>query len=501
MKDLLNTIVLSPIIEKIITTPDNNAFWISGEYYTYSYLGDVISEIRRSICNFDLSAKCVGLVANNDIETYASIFALMLEGICYVPLHPEWPIERCIEICRQCDIDTILDSSDSSKYDAFRILKTKGLDIADGSFLNSKAINGDDLLCIMFTSGSTGKPKGVQLTRNSVATAISCFEEGDFQITQEDRCTQCFDLTFAASIQCFVSALKRGACCYTVPYDQIKYLYLASLIEDYRISFTIIPASLLKFLRPLFGDFDTESLRTCLVTSEGIKYDLASEWLDCAKNMTLYNLYGSTECSGACLIHKVDRVELKDKSIEYVPIGRPISTNIACLILNSDGVEVCDGERGELCVSGEQLSKGYWKEYEITASSFFQMRQGDSIMRFYHTGDSCYKDTNGVTHCLGRTDSQLKIQGFRVDLSEIEVISSQYLNKDVVCIPFEKTEDFVQIAIFVETESSIQKDGLLLMLKDRLPSYMIPSQVIEIRNFPYNANGKVDRNELVKMLS
>lgn len=180
MKDLLNTIVLSPIIEKIITTPDNNAFWISGEYYTYSYLGDVISEIRRSICNFDLSTKCVGLVANNDIETYASIFALMLEGICYVPLHPEWPIERCIEICRQCDIDTILDSSDSSKYDAFRILKTKGLDIADGSFLNSKAINGDDLLCIMFTSGSTGKPKGVQLTRNSVATAISCFEEGDF---------------------------------------------------------------------------------------------------------------------------------------------------------------------------------------------------------------------------------------------------------------------------------------------------------------------------------
>ena len=106
--------VLTPILQNIEKFADRNAFCFSGEFYTYKYFGCCISQIAQKVETAHYSNKLVGLVLNDDIETYSSIFALWMKGCCYVPLHCNWPIDRCLDICEQVGVDLILDSSDNT---------------------------------------------------------------------------------------------------------------------------------------------------------------------------------------------------------------------------------------------------------------------------------------------------------------------------------------------------------------------------------------------------
>lgn len=116
MKNSYSITILNQIIDSMISFSSRNAFCISEKFFTYAQLGKCVSKIRTAIqqCTFHNSK--VGLVINDDLETYASIIALWLEGDCYVPLHPNWPLERCLDICEQVELDLILDSSSESRY-------------------------------------------------------------------------------------------------------------------------------------------------------------------------------------------------------------------------------------------------------------------------------------------------------------------------------------------------------------------------------------------------
>ncbi len=109
-------VILTPVISSVHNFPDRKAFCIDEQFYTYEQFGQTISKIRTAIQSENFSNPNVGLVINDDLETYASIFALWLDGHSYVPLHPNWPIDRCCDIIEQVDIDLVLDSSEKSRY-------------------------------------------------------------------------------------------------------------------------------------------------------------------------------------------------------------------------------------------------------------------------------------------------------------------------------------------------------------------------------------------------
>lgn len=108
--------ILSPVLQSIERYPYRNAFCFDEEHYTYAQFGQCVSKVRSQLTKINYSNTKVGLVINDDLETYASIIALWLEGDCYVPLHPNWPLERCLDICEQVELDLILDSSPESRY-------------------------------------------------------------------------------------------------------------------------------------------------------------------------------------------------------------------------------------------------------------------------------------------------------------------------------------------------------------------------------------------------
>ena len=162
--------ILNNIVNAINRFPNRSAFCINEEHYNYMQFGQCASKIRRELKKTDYRNTKVGLVINDDLETYASIIALWLEGDCYVPLHPNWPLERCQDIVSQVGLRHILDSSPASRYEEVSVIETGELAPGDALPEYRPDIPDSALAYILFTSGSTGQPKGVV---NAHLTAVS----------------------------------------------------------------------------------------------------------------------------------------------------------------------------------------------------------------------------------------------------------------------------------------------------------------------------------------
>lgn len=491
--------VLNPILDNTRNKRSLNAFCIDGIYYSYGNLGDCISKITESIISIESDNKCVGLVINDDLETYASIFALWMNGMAYVPLHPDWPLERCLDICEQVDLDLILDSSKRTRYENVQVINTSSLKYEQDFLTPKECVPEEDLAYILFTSGSTGKPKGVMLMRKNIAAFMDSFWQTGIDITEEDRCLQAFDLTFDVSVQSYLVALTRGACCYTIPHGQVKYIYASGLIEDHHITFGAMAPSMLRYLQPYFDELDATSLKACILTAEACPLNLMEEWYKCATNTELYDFYGPTECTIYCTYYKLTKGGENKTLNGIISIGKPLA-NCVGLILDEAGNELPAGEKGELCIAGDQVTKGYWNNPEKNESSFFFKEVNGVQMRFYHTGDLCYKDEEGDIMYSGRLDHQAKIQGFRVEMGEIEYHAREFLGgKNVVCLAFDNKDALTEIAMFIESEE-FNPDEMLAYMRTKMPLYMIPTRLFYVPVFALNSNDKIDKNVLKTLI-
>ncbi len=418
MKNRFNKYVLEPLVRNIDSFSDRNAFCINEVFYTYQQFGEYISTIRISIRESGNENIYFGLVVNDDIETYASIFALWLEGKAYIPLHPKQPLERNKEIINQVEIEIILDSSEISIYNEYSVISTNELDF-DISFLEPKVgISDSKIVYILFTSGSTGKPKGVMISRKNVGAFMQSFWDTEIQITEKDRCLQTFDLTFDVSVQSFLTPLTKGACVYTIPHDQIKYSYVFGLLEDHQLTFGAVTPSMLRYLKPYFEEIDLPNMKTCIVTAEASPLELIIEWQNCIPNATIYDFYGPTEATIYCTYYKVEK-DKPNKSLNgMLSIGKPLK-NVDAIIVDENDKIVIEGQKGELCVVGDHITPGYWKNPERDKEAFFNKEVNGKTRIFYHTGDLCYMEESNLM-LFGRKDSQVKIQGYRVERGEIE---------------------------------------------------------------------------------
>lgn len=489
--------ILSNIQRSILGYLDRNAFYINNTYYTYRQFANRISAIRAAIHSWLSAEQIVALAIHDDLDTYASIVALWMEGKAYVPLHPNHPIERNRGIISQIGASFLLDSEVNGFYaDMCRVEFTGGLSF-DKFFLDQWVnANEDDLAYILFTSGSTGVPKGVQISRRNIVSFIDSFWKTGIEIGSEDRCMQVFDLTFDVSVQSYLVALTRGACVYTVPYGQVKYLYAASLIQEQHITFGAMAPSMLTYLRPYFDEFDASSMKACILTAEACPVDLMEDWFKCASNTEIYDFYGPTEATIYCTCYKLTRGGENLSLNGIISIGRPLA-NVKAIIIREDGSLVEGEEKGELCIAGPQVTPGYWKNKEKNEVSFF-VRDNE---RFYHTGDLCFWDKSGNIMYSGRIDQQAKIQGFRVELGEIEHHARQFFgnSRRVLAIAFQNSQNLTEIALFIESDQE-NEEPLISFLRGRIPQYMIPTRILYEPSFPLNKSEKVDRNALKQKL-
>lgn len=498
MESLFIQQIINPIVDNIKNRSENNAFCIEDEFFSYGDLAKEVTNIRALLHERSINNKHIGLVTNNDLKTYASIIALWLEGYCYVPLHIKQPIDRCMDIVGQVGITTILDSSKESRYDTDLVVNTNNFSNNVGDLSPIAGIPEDDLAYILFTSGSTGKPKGVALSRRNISSFMDSFWATDIDITNEDRCLQCFDLTFDVSVQCYLTGLIKGACIYTVPYGEGKYLQVAGLIDEYHITFAAMAPSMLRFMRPFFDQIDMSSLKSCILTAEACPKKLLEVIYDYCPDVTLYDFYGPTEATIYCTYYKLERNRENKELNGIISIGKTLK-NCYGIIMDERGNILPANEKGELCIAGDQVTQGYWNNPEKNSSSFFMKEIEGNEMRFYHTGDLCYRDEDGDIMYSGRLDNQVKIQGFRIELGEIEHHAREASGKNSVCVAIEEDGNNILYLAFEGKEFDTTK--VVEYMKSKMPTYMMPSHIIFIESFPLNNNDKIDRPKIKKIIA
>lgn len=486
---MFNDLVLRSLLGNAQKLPNKNALYINEKYYTYSHFISRVFAIAKTLEKN--TENFIGIETQNHPDTYAAIFALWFTGKAYVPINPDFPKERNQSVIEQVNLKTILSPKET--------VLLEGSDLNNSiDYLKENLNNNRDLSAayILFTSGSTGKPKGVEITRDNLAGLINAFSAMYDGLDENDNCLQMFELTFDFSVFAYLLPLVSGACLYTIPEDKIKYLYIYELIEEHGLTFLPMVPSVLKYLSPYFSEIYSDKVKLSLFCGEALHEDVVKAWSNCIPNARVFNVYGPTECTVFCTGYEYTKNRKNDSFNGVLSIGKPLE-NTRVILIDGNQQQLSDlDQEGELCLSGRQLSPGYWKNEEKNKSSFFNL--GEEI--YYRTGDLCRVSSQGNYYYVGRIDFQTKIQGFRVELSEIEFVCKEVLpGVNLVAVPYEGKTGQMEIGLCVESDP-MDSNILINKLNNSLPSYMIPSKIVYPTSLPMNRNGKIDRMALKDLL-
>lgn len=487
--------ILNELLNTFRKNYDKNALCIDEAFYTYRDLLLRINGIRSAIREkVSVEETNVGLLVEGSLDTYAAIFALWLEGKAYVPLLPYAPIERNKQVIVESAISTVVCSDTNAAINLNVQLISSADIIPSDECLEPVSEDSSRLAYILFTSGSTGVPKGVQITFSNLEAFVQAMIAAGHGLTNEDRSLQMFELTFDFSVVSYLLPLYSGACIFTVPSNEVKYSYVLDLLEEYKLTVLFLVPSIITLLKFYFDDIKQTQVRLCSFCGEALYVDIVKEWQRCIPNARIINFYGPTEDTVFCTYYDFDEQHAKNHN-GVIAIGRAMKNGTA-IIVDDALNELPVGEKGELCMAGPQLSPGYWNNPEKNAVSFFV--KGNK--RFYRTGDLCYFDEEGDLQYVGRLDFQAKIQGFRVELSEVEHYANEALNGEhiCICVAFVNKIQTTEIGLIIECNGKeVDMNGVLAYMKNHLPSYEIPTSTKVIDRLPLNNNGKIDRKKII----
>jgi acyl-coenzyme A synthetase/AMP-(fatty) acid ligase/acyl carrier protein len=325
----------------------------------------------------------------------------------------------------------------------------------------------------------------------------------EFGINDEDKYLEFATFNFDASLEQIFVPLLSGAEIflrgndYWIPSDFIK------LIKEEGIT-VINPPTVYwnQFVSAIAKGENSDIGKLRLVISGGaeMKRDLLSEWNEkVGENIKLINAYGPTETIITSTMFRADEKEIPADYL-HTPIGRATGSRDV-FIIDSFGNLVPPSVPGELCFASDLLARGYLNNSAMTAQKFIPDNFGNVAgRRLYKTGDLARYDDNGVIEFLGRIDNQIKIRGYRIELGEIEevLLSHPEVTQTAVIVNSQSpdNESLVAFVVLENENSEIAKD-LLQICRDKLPEYMLPSNIININSIPLTANGKVDKNKLM----
>lgn len=485
--------VVAPFIQCCRVFSHKNAFCIDDQYYTFGQLQQHIAILHKQILTS--KADTIGIIANDHIVTYAAIWATWLAGKAYVPINPNNPSSFNARVTQQLDLDLILDSNTQSPIEVQAE--------PDNAFFSQFSVADFDdhkRAYVLFTSGSTGVPKGVPILAGNLGSFVENFWAMGYELDENDKGLQMFELTFDLSIMSYLIPLIRGGCIYTVPKDVIKFAYVFELLTEKNISIALMVPSMLKLLRPYFEEIDCDSLKYSLFCGEALHLDIVKEWRKCVPNARIDNVYGPTENTIFCTYYTYDSTAISDGVNGILSIGKPMNACL-CEVVDENLNPLEPGQIGELVLAGSQLTPGYLNNSELNDRQFFTMKGKNEEVRYYKSGDLCVKLENGNFNYLGRVDTQVKIQGFRVELSEIEYQAQTGIGhyKNLLCVVQEDKNGNNEIYLVIE-DSPFDLSRLKEHLKNSLPAYMIPKEIIFIKKFPLNSSGKTDKKIIKSMI-
>lgn len=364
-------------------------------------------------------------------------------------------------------------------------------------------VEGNDPFYILFTSGSTGEPKGVVITVNNLTHFVDwMLAEQAFTESGETFLNQA-PFSFDLSVMDLYPSLVSGGTLFSITKDHVA--NLKKLYESFAQSGVTAWVSTPSFaqmclIEKTFAQAMLPGMRRFLFCGETLAPETASQLIERFPNAEVWNTYGPTEATVATTSIHVDRAVLEKFS--PLPVGRSMpGSRIA--ILDDKGVPVPEGERGEIVIAGPNVSPGYLGRPDLTQKAFYTY-EGQPA---YRTGD-WGRDREGLIFFEGRMDSQVKVNGYRIELGDLEAnLRALPEIADAVVLPVTKADKIDSLAAIVvlaveKTGSDFEMTAALkTRLGERLPAYMVPRKFHYVEAFPMTSNGKADRRKLAEMLA
>ena len=431
---------------------------------------------------------------------YTATVAILKTGAAFLPLDTDYPRERLIEMVKQAKASVILrDGIDGSLLDGETepaSLDIRPLLMAGAPTANPPPkVGGRDIAYILFTSGSTGRPKGVMVPHEAICNRLLWMRDA-FDVSETDVVLQKTPVGFDVSLWEIFLPLITGARLVFMPQGAHRDpVAIAGSIENYSVTLLhFVPSMLKEFLEePTVGRFS--SLRHVICSGEALSPALKQRCADLV-GIAPDNLYGPTEAA----IDVSWWPAAAGPDARRVPIGRPID-NIRLYVRNSDLRPVPIGAPGEICIAGIGLATGYVNDEKLTRDRFVADPFGKQQC-LYRTGDIGRFRENGALEWLGRTDSQVKINGMRLELGEVENLLEAHPDvSEAVALVLGEGADTRLIAVVTpRIGAKLEIPALREHLMRFLPSSLLPSNVVIRSDIPLTPSGKADRKALTQQI-
>lgn len=486
--------VINAISNFATNYPHKTAVIDGSNKYTYKELCSAVNNVAQFISQKKIGIEdVVGILMDRSYNSICATLGTMKSGAAFLPIDKSIPRDRVLEMCRIAGVKLVLTDSSESVCDERFVALSNIDDMRIDDFSLANTCCEDQLAYVIFTSGSTGVPKGVMIEYAGMQNHLS--EKIRILNMNEDSCVAFnVSISFDISIWQMLAPLIVGGKIVIFSNDDIVHtsVFCRKLVANAVTLLEVVP-TYLNFIideSQNSNDYFTD-LKFVISTGEELNKTTVNRWFNRFKTIPIINAYGPTEASDDilhCLIYFADQYD-------RIPIGIPIS-NAKLSLKNKRGDFCKDEEQGELLVSGICVGRGYLGNAEETKKHFYFDK--DLNCRVYRTGDIASRNIDGNYLFWGRVDNQVKFRGNRIELSEIEYAIERFSNTITKAIAlFDKNSQIIK-ACFLAT-TTIKILDVKNFIRNSLPEYMIPSEIIQIDTLPFTVNGKIDRLSLLNL--
>ncbi len=469
---------------------------------TFESVYEMAYRTASKIIEYSEENKPIVVIANKNLYIPSIYLGIALANCYYIPLSTEMPISKLQSIVELTETRLII--CDNESKDIVDTLNFKGNIFSIDDFCNHEInyqkvnerknrIVDTNPLYVIFTSGSTGLPKGVVTSHSSVVDYVTTFAD-TFNIIEDEIFGNQAPLDYIAGIRDIYIPLIKGCKCVFLQKNLFSTpkLLIEKLNEE-KITTICWVSSALSICCQLnvFKEIKPKYLKKVFFTGSVLDVKYLNEWVNILPNALFVNHYGPTEITASCTYFKVDNnCEYKNN----IPIGKAFK-NRNVFILTEDNKIAKMNEKGQICVTGNCLALGYYKNREKTKECFVQNPTNNEYLQLmYKTGDIGYLGEDGNLHFCGRLDNQIKHMGHRVELGDIESCANSCVGINETCCIY----DSKRSVIIMFYSGNANAGEISKYLRQSMPSFMIPRKFIKIENLPKLYNGKLDRQSLIK---
>ena len=467
------------------------------EHFTYEKIEQRAAAIAQFLVDQGLqSGQSVGLCLSRSPDMICAMYGVLKAGGSFTFLLSSFPTARSHYMLKSaCSAMMLCDADSKAQLPADfwqEELPCPVYLLPDGErdHFDDRPVSDDHLANILFTSGSTGQPKGVMLRHRAVSNLYLQVQNLLAPYPGNVLCST--NSVFDCFLMETLVALALGRVVVLADEEEMMLPWkLAKLISDHNTAvFEMTPARLLMCLNNDAFCKAADHIRVLLVGGEALTKTLQQKF-HAHSSGDLINMYGPSESTIYTTFSPL-------KPEDPITIGKPLE-NIRTYVLDDNMRPVLPTACGELYIAGECLAAGYVSRPDLTEAAFFEdiYFPGEKM---YRSGDLVRQRVNGSYDFLGRKDSQVKLNGQRVELSEIScAILESGLVQQAATVAIRKADSSMELCAFYTAEGSADKDGIFTYIRRVLPPYMIPSQLLQIPAMPMTASNKIDLRNLQQM--